>query len=554
MTKSEFTGRMRPAAVHSVIRYFVILCVLGSLVIRPSAHAAPARPNILFIAIDDLRPELGCYGSPIVKSPNLDALAADGMLFERAYCQQAICSPSRASLMTGARPDTIGVVENNAYFRELNPDIVTLPQHLIASGYETVYCGKIYHAQMVDKEKSWSRVPAWKKMKIKRPPTPGGYALPENQKIMLENKEKMTAKYGKEASYGLVQGPAYESADVEDHVYGDGFNTELAIATLKAHIDWKPNQPIFLGLGFTKPHLNFVAPKKYWDLYDPKDIRLATQTQAPKDGAATGIHASFELRVRHGIPKYGPIGDDLSRTLLHAYYACVSYVDAQIGKMLKTLDELGIRVNTIIIVWGDHGWHLGDMGIWGKATNYEIAARVPLLIWTPDMKARGQKSRALVELVDMYPTLCELAGVPLPPHLEGRSFVPLLDNPDREWKTAALSQFPNPALREWAANPLSPGMRETFFGPLIKDVEARIIKQQGDVWDRELFEKHLMGYSLRTDRYRFVSWRDHRNRRAPALIVELYDHENDPTETVNVAEKNPAVVKKLTKQLEGFFK
>ncbi len=539
---------------HSAIRIFVILWVVGYFVIGHSAAlAASKRPNILFIAIDDLRPELGCYGSPIAKSPNLDQLAADGMLFNRAYCQQAICSPSRASLMTGARPDTIGVVENTAYFRELNPDIVTLPQHLIGHGYETVYCGKIYHGKMLDKEKSWSRGPAWNKMKIKRVKTPGGYALPENQKLRLENEKKMYAKYGKEGSSGLVHGPAYEAADVEDHVYGDGFNTELAIATLKSHLSWKPNKPLFLGLGFTKPHLNFVAPKRYWDMYDPKDIKLATQTKAPKNGAATGIHASFELRVRHGIPKYGPIGDELSRTLLHGYYACVSYVDAQIGKMLKALDEAGVRDNTTIIVWGDHGWHLGEMGVWGKATNYEIAARVPLLIWTPDMKARGTKTDALVELVDIYPTLCELVGVPLPQHLEGRSFVPLLDNPNRMWKQAALSQFPNPALREWAANPLSSGMRQTFFGPLIKDVEAGIIKQQGKTWDRELFEKHLMGYSMRTDRYRLVSWRDHRNKLSTPLYTELYDHNTDPTETVNIAGEKEALVRKLNKRLNGLL-
>jgi len=518
------------------------------------ALAASEKPNILFIAIDDLRPELGCYGSPIAKSPNLDQLAADGRLFNRAYCQQAICSPSRASLMTGARPDTIGVVENTAYFRELNPDIVTLPQHLIKHGYETVYCGKIYHGKMTDKEKSWSRGPAWNKMKIKRVKTPGGYALPKNQKLRIENERKMYAKYGRENSGGLVHGPAYEAADVEDHVYGDGFSTELAIATLKSHLSWKPDKPLFLGLGFTKPHLNFVAPKKYWDMYDPKDIKLATQTDAPKNGAATGIHASFELRVRHGIPKYGPIGDELSRTLLHGYYACVSYVDAQIGKMIAALEEAGVRDNTIIIVWGDHGWHLGEMGVWGKATNYEIAARVPLLIWTPNMKARGQKTDALVELLDMYPTLCELAGVPLPKHLEGKSFVPLIDNPNRKWKTAALSQFPNPALREWAANPLSPGMRGTFFGPLIKDVETGIIRQQGKTWDRELFEKHLMGYSMRTDRYRLVSWRDHRNKQSNPLYVELFDHNNDPTETVNIAGEKQALVRKLSKQLNGLLK
>jgi len=556
ISKPASPGRLHigRAAERLARRLLALAALACAFTLGEPAKAAPARPHILFIAVDDLRPELGCYGSPIVKSPNLDWLAAEGRLFNRAYCQQAICGPSRASLMTGARPDTIGVVENNAYFRELNPDIVTLPQHLRAHGYETVYCGKIFHGKMVDKEKSWSRGPAWNKMKIKRVKTPGGYALPENQKIRQENEKKMRAKYGDQASYGLVQGPAYEAADVPDHVYGDGFNTELAIATLKAHLAWKPNQPLFLGLGFYRPHLNFVAPKKYWDLYDPKDIKLSRQTRGPQGGAAMGLHASFELRVRHGIPKYGPIGEDLSRTLLHGYYACVSYIDAQIGKMLRALDEAGIRDNTIIIVWGDHGWHLGDMGVWGKATNYEIATRVPLIIWTPDMKARGRRSDALVELIDMYPTLCELAGVPLPKHLAGKSFVPLLEDPDLKWKPAALSQFPNPALREWAANPLSPGMRETFFGPLIRDVEARIIQQMGDRWDRDLFENHLMGYSLRTDRYRLVSWRDHRNKLSTPLFTELYDHRNDPTETVNIAAKNPKLVRRLERQLNSMLK
>lgn len=287
---------------HWVIGYFVIPWVLGYFVISHSASAPAPRPNVLFIAVDDLRPELGCYGSPIAKSPVLDGLAGDGMLFNRAYCQQAICSPSRASLMTGARPETIGVFENTAYFRELNPDIVTLPQHFIANGYDAVHCGKIYHGAMTDMEKSWSRGPAWNRLKIKRTPTPGGYALPENQKTWEANRDEMLAKYGPQGSGGLIHGPAYEGADVEDHVYGDGFNTRLAIATLKAHLQNKPDTPLFLGLGFIKPHLNFVAPKKYWDLYDRNDIGLATQTTGPKDGAATGLHASFELRTRHGIP------------------------------------------------------------------------------------------------------------------------------------------------------------------------------------------------------------------------------------------------------------
>lgn len=511
---------------------------------------AADKPNILFIAVDDLRPELGCYGSDIAVTPNLDRLAQQGLLFNRAYCQEAICSPSRASLMTGARPDTIKIIENYTYFRDLNPEIVTLPQHFRAHGYETTYVGKIYHGKFTDNELSWSRKPAYNKMKVKRSRFPGGYALPENREIFKKNKAAMVAKYGEAAKYGLGMGPAYECADVPDQTYSDGYNTDLAIVTMQDMVA-KGDRPFFLGLGFHLPHLNWLSPKRYWDLYDPAKIPLATQDQAPDNGATMGLHASFELRVRHGIPKSGPIGVKLARTLKHAYLASVSYVDAQIGRMLSALEGAGVRDNTIVIVWGDHGWHLGDMGVWGKATNYEIATRVPLIIWTPDMpdRHRGKTTNALVELLDTYPTLCDLAGLEKPAHLEGKSFVPLLENPTRPWKKAAFSQFPNPALREWAANPLSPGMRETYFGPLIQEVENRIKTQQREKWDRDFFENHLMGYTMRTDRYRLVLWKDYRDLQAKPIFVELYDHKTDPDETVNVAAQHPELVKKLSARL-----
>ena len=515
----------------------------------PFFSALLAKPNVLFIAIDDLRPELGCYGSPIAQSPHLDELAKEGMRFDRSYCQQAICSPSRASLMTGARPDQIGVIENTAYFRELNPEVVTLPQHFISQGYETVYCGKIYHGRMTDEGHSWSRKAAYDQCSVERTHLPGGYALAENQKLWASNKEKMLARYGQQGSGGLVHGPAYESAEVPDHAYSDGYSTQLAIATLRDHLEKKPRQPLFLALGFKKPHLDFVAPKKYWDLYDREKIKLSQQSGAPIAGAATGLHASFELRTRHGIPKKGPIGSELAQTLLHGYYACVSYVDAQIGLMLEALEEAGVRDNTVIVVWGDHGWHLGDMGIWGKATNYEIATRVPLIVWTPTMQARGQHSEALVELVDIYPTLCELTNLPVPEHLAGESFASLLDDPKEEGKEYAVSQFPNPALREWAANPLSSGMRQTFFGPLIEAVEERIKRQQGKLWDRELFENHLMGYSLRTNRHRLIAWLDYRNVHAEPLFLELYDHAKDPRESQNIAKKFPDKTQSLLSRL-----
>jgi len=527
----------------------VLLALIALLGAVASGFAAPSKPHVLFLAVDDLRPELGCYGSPIARTPHIDALAAEGILFKRAYCQQAICSPSRASLMTGARPDTIGVVENTAYFRDLNPEIITLPQHFRSHGYETVYCGKIFHARMDDRELSWSRGPAWNRLELARP-TP--YARPENVSILQANKAELTAKYGPDGIGGLVHGPAYESADVSDETYPDGHSARLAIETLKDHLEKKPEQPLFLALGFKKPHLHFIAPKKYWDLYDPEEISLAENRTAPADGAAMGLHASFELRVRHGIPKEGPIGDELSRTLLHAYLACVSYVDAQVGLAVAALEEAGIRDNTVIILWGDHGWHLGDHGVWGKATNYEIATRVPLILSAPGMKvARGTKTDALVELIDMYPTLCDLAGLPQPAHLEGHSFAPLLEESDQPWKQAAFSQYPNPALREWAANPLSSGMRETFFGPLIEEVEQRIMRQMGDRWDRELFENHLMGYTVRTDQHRLVAWKDRRDPSAAPIFLELYDHATDPGETSNVAAAQPEEVKRLLEILEA---
>ena len=526
-----------------ICNYRIPVCALVILLLVPAVGLAE-KPNVLFIAIDDLRPELGCYGSPIAVTPNMDKLAAEGLLFNRAYCQQAICRPSRASLMTGTRPETTGLFHNYVSLRELQPDILTLPQHLISQGYETAYCGKIFHRGDTDEENSWSKKSVKKIEGIKKPV---GYANPENLKIRNQNFKSMFAKYGEAAKRGLSSGPAYESADVPDHTYVDGFNTLCAIETMKEMS--AADKPFFLAMGYKLPHLNWVSPKKYWDLYERSAIPMSAQTQAPTAGATMGLHASFELRTRAGIPKFGPIDKELATTLKHAYLASVSYVDAQIGLIVDALEQADLRDNTIIVIWSDHGWHLGDMGVWGKATNYEIGTRVPMMIWTPDMKARGKKTDALVELIDIYPTLCELTGSSVPEHLEGKSFVPLIDDPNQEWKDVVLSQFPNPALREWAANPLSAEMRETFFGPLIEQVEQRIKKQQGDKWDRELFEKHLMGYAMRTDRYRLVQWKDFREKSAEPVFVELYDHQSDPSETKNVAQDHPEVVKKLSKRL-----
>ncbi len=536
--------------LKSISAVLLPLVALGSCVGAQSEKQNQKKPNILFLAIDDLRPELGCYGSPVAISPNIDRLASQGLRFNRAYCQQAISSPSRASLMTGARPETIGVVENFTDFREVNPDIITIPQHFITHGYEAVCVGKIFHGKYDDPNHSWSRQPA--KVQVDRPETKGGYALKENQDAWMENIEGVKVKYGVDAPrWGLGQGPAYECADVSDATYQDGYNALVAIKTMKEMLAENPNKPFFLGMGFYKPHLDFIAPKKYWDLYNRDKIPLSTQTEAPEDGAAMGLHPSFELRARFGIPKYGEIPDSLARTLKHGYLACISYVDAQIGLVLDALEESGELDNTIIMLWTDHGWHLGEMGIWGKATNYEIATRVPLIVWTPEMadEVRGKSTDALVELVDMYPTLCDYAGVEMPSHLEGSSFLPIIENPDIEWKEAVFSQFPTPALREWAANPLSQGMRETYFGPLIRDVEKLIIDQQGVKWDRDLFENRLMGYGMRTDKYRLIVWKDYINPEIDPVFIELYDHVNDPIESENIAMDKP----ELTQELLSIF-
>lgn len=512
------------------------------------------RPNILFIAVDDLRPELGCYGSEIAITPNFDRLAKQSLLFERAYCQEAICSPSRASLMTGARPETINVIENFTYFRNENPDIVTLPQHLISQGYETVFAGKIFHPGYVDEGKSWSREPANVEFDPNLPKLVGGYASPENQAIFLKNKERIDASNDEDSKFGLGRGPAFESYDVPDETYPDGKYASMAIATLKELTENK-EKPFFLGLGFKLPHLDWIAPQKYWDLYKREHIPLAAHEKAPINGATMGLHASFELRARYGIPKTGSFDEDFSRTLKHAYLASVSYVDAQLGRMLDALEESGQADNTIIVLWSDHGWHLGDMGIWGKATNYEIGTRVPLMVSTPGMSAsiKGAKTKSLVELMDIYPTLCELTNSPLPQHLEGASFAKILSDPSIKTREAAFSQFPNPALREWAANPLSEGMRKTYFGPLIEEVEGKIKAQQKEKWNKDLFENRLMGYAMRTEKYRLVVWKDFTKKDADPIFIEVYDHDDDPFETKNIATENPDLVEQLMKQFKENF-
>jgi iduronate 2-sulfatase len=454
----------------------------AAAVAAKAAETKPKRPNILFIAVDDLRTELGCYGASHIKSPNIDRIAKQGMVFDRAYCQQAVCSPSRTSLVTGARPDSTKVWDLVTHFRDAMPDVVTLPQHFKDNGYFVQAMGKIYHPGYDDK-RSWS-VP-W------QTPNAPTYAL--KNAVPEKDEDKPKSK----------NGPAFESADVADNFYKDGMVADLAVSTLRG-LKGK-SEPFFLGVGFAKPHLPFVSPQRYWDLYDPAKIALAPNPFHPKDAPEYALTSSGELRNYHGMPAQGPIPDDLARKLRHGYYAAISYTDAQIGKVLDELDRQGLRQNTIIVLWGDHGWKLGEHGEWCKHSNVENDANAPLLLSVPGMKNVGKHSRALVEFVDIYPTLADLAGLPLPAHLEGLSIKPLLENPNRLWKRAAFSQYPR--------------------------------------------GQKVMGYSMRTDRYRFTVWvgrKDHSRIEA----IELYDHEKDPQENTNIANlpENAKLVEELMAQ------
>ncbi|MCX6932026.1 MAG: sulfatase [Verrucomicrobia bacterium] len=480
--------------MKSFLRLMLCLAAVG---LARAADSSPVRPNILFIAVDDLRPEFGAYGASYVKSPHLDRIAKAGITFYRAYCQQAVCSPTRSSLMTGTRPDTTKVWDLETHFRAALPNVVTLGQHFKNHGYFVQGMGKIYHGSL-DDAPTWS-VP-WQSSRGQ------AYGLPEN--LALNNRQsaapavaggsgKKSGKKKQEPTPRNSRGPAFEGADVPDDTFTDGQNAKLAVATLGVMA--KQQQPFFLALGFSKPHLPFVAPKKYWDLYDPAKIQLAPNKFRPKDAPDYAIQPGGELRNYHGIPE-GSIPDDLARQLKHGYCAAISYMDAQLGLVLDELDRLDLAKNTIVVLWGDHGWKLGEHDAWCKHSNAENDTNGALLLSVPGMKHAGAKATGLVEFVDIYPTLAELAGLPLPAHLEGLSFKPVLDHPTRPWKPAAFSQYPRPGNSATGGIP-------------------------------------LMGYSMRTERYRFTVWL-HRDDPGKVADIELYDHQTDPQENLNVAKSS----------------
>jgi arylsulfatase A-like enzyme len=484
-----------------------------------SAESAPKKPNVLFLVVDDLRTELGCYGSDYIKSPNIDGLAGQGMTFNRAYVQQAVCSPSRTAVLTGLRPDSTKVWDLVTHFRDAQPKAVTLLQNFKSQGYFVQGMGKIFHGSL-DDAPSWS-VP-WQ-----RPAAPI-YASPKNAALSPTNVEtepddpappakvKVKKKKEKKAAAaaddeGGKKGAVYECVDVPDNTYLDGKVADLAVKTLQEL--GQKDQPFFLAVGFSKPHLPWVSPKKYWDLYDEAAIALAPNPFYPKDAPDYAIRKfDGEIFSYQGVPAKGQtFSADFARKLKHAYYAGISYTDAQIGRVLAELNQLGLDKNTLIVLWGDHGWKLGEHGSWGKHSNVENDANAPLIFSFPGMKQAGVHSDALVEFVDIYPTLSDLAGLSVPATLEGISAKPVLDDPKLPWKKAAFSQYPR-------------NTGKTGLGS-------------------------VMGYPMRTERYRFTVCAgvdDH----SKIDAVELYDHLTDPQENTNIAKlaANAALVAQLMTQ------
>lgn len=454
----------------------LLLCVLAMLFAVEGIAAD--KPNVLFIAVDDLRPQLGCYGRKQMHSPNIDKLAQSGVLFERAFCMVPTCGASRASLMTGIRPAPKRFVNYLAWAEKDAPGITTLNTYFRKHGYYTLSLGKVFH-HPEDNAQGWSE-PAW------RPQGIPWYRRPENQKLHTEQQKKASNK----------RGPAWESADVADNAYADGVLAERAIADLQ-RLKTK-NQPFFLAVGFFKPHLPFIAPQKYWELYDHEQIKLPATYHVPQGAPKESIHNSGELRAYAGIPPKGPVSDETARNLIHGYYACVSYTDAQIGKLLAELDRLGLTESTIVVLWGDHGWNLGEHTLWCKHSCYESSMQIPLIVRAPGID-RGQRRTGLIETIDLYPTLCELAGLPLPDHLAGRSFAALMKDAKSAWKTAAVGRYRN-------------------------------------------------GDTIRTDTYRFTQYS---NAKGNPTSRMLYDHASDPGEDTNAVTTLKDTAAKLAEQLEA---
>ena len=469
----------------------ILLLTLFALVNSPK-HGLTAPPNILFIAVDDLRVDLGCYGSPDVKTPNIDRLAKRSLLFERAYCQQAVCNPSRASLMTGRRPDSLRIWNLPTHFREHAPNAVSLPQCFKQHGYFTQGIGKLFH--------NW-------RQQIKG--DPAAWSVPEEMHFNTHSAD--TAIVDGEIPLSSTSVPMTECRDLPDEAYFDGRIAKKAVAAIGSLA--RQQQPFFLGVGFWKPHLPFNAPKKYWDLFERSELTIVERRMPPENAPEIALHNGRELINRL---KRRPTTSDVY-TLRHGYVAAIAYLDAQIGKVLNALASSDAADSTIIVFWSDHGFHLGEHDLWCKTSNFELDARVPLMISVPGMKTAGQTTNEIVELLDIYPTLAELADLTPPDGLEGDSLAPLLRGEFRKSQQKhanAFTQHPRPAY---------------YKGTL----------------------PEVMGYSMRTDGYRYTEWRNMKT--ADVVATELYNHTTDAAEERNVVAESHGLVAKFRQQLRTVF-
>jgi iduronate 2-sulfatase len=484
--------RMKTRGKRAFVRWVLMLLGLCAFANDPLAETAlPKRPNVVFIAVDDLRPQMGCYGVSWMKTPNLDRLASHGRVFGRHYVQVPTCGASRYSLLTGLRPSGEADYWNEP-FTIHQADLARRPTeslvHLFRqNGYHTVAIGKVSHNpdnSRADLPRSWDEVIVLK----------GPWKLAVRAYVQPVNPETY---------------PPFEAGEANDDAYPDGVLATEAVKTLQR----LKERPFFLALGFYKPHLPFNAPKRFWDLYKPQEIPPPPFPELPAGiNMNISLHPSFELVEQYrGMPAGSLDSEAYRRQLRQGYSAAVSYVDAQIGKVLDQLDRLGLSSNTVIIVWGDNGWHLGDLGIWGKHTAFEYALRTPLIVRIPAMKSPGVTTDALIEAVDLYPTLVELCGLPKAQGLSGASLVGLLQNPSLPGKAQAFGYH-----RPWR-NPVPP-----------------------NPW----------GKTMRTDRYRFTVWTKEREG-GEVLQAELYDHATDPEESNNLVARYPDVVARLLPRMNA---
>ncbi len=499
-----------------------------TLLVTATHCTAAERPNVLFVAVDDMRPELGCYDSDEIKTPNIDAFAGTGTTFLKAYCQAAVCAASRASVMTGLRPDSTRVWDLRGKFRENMPDVVTIPMHFKKHGYHTVSMGKIFHNHMPDRvsfdEPDLRPAKYMTPELIDREPESFYHDDGLNRELAEVRKRRLAANPKRYAN-GWAYGVATESFDGPDNQFYDGAQTELAINKMRELK--KRDEPFFLALGYYRPHLPFVAPKKYWDMYDRDEISLASNPFLPKASPVMAMNSMYELRACYDLefvkhPAGFTFDEPTARRLRHGYFASVSFVDACFGKLMAGLKELGLADNTIVVLWGDHGWKLGEHNSWCKQSNYNIDVRVPLMVRVPNHPTAGGRTESLVELVDLYPSLCDVADIPIPADMEGTSFKPLLAEPNKKWKSAVFSQFHR---------------------------APRITPDKG----------RYMGLSMVTDRYHFVEWRtwDHiKGVAGDVQATELYDLKTDPDENQNISgyPKHQQLIADLAAQLKSGWK